>query len=709
MALNRIRLHFTHQQLLNIPLNWEIGSVPHLVLNLNGQGMENEISGTEISELDFVVDDKKVTRWIRQRDGSWAGKRSLAIEPERLGNQPNLDPKMLTIRSGSGDVLIEWDFESSGMAEEVLIFDLDRQRKIDFGKERLAPYGHYAVLCDNDCDLRGCTPVSRFRRDSISRQAWRLPSPLEESISIEFQDFLLWQPLKLDEEKKPSFPTVLRSPHSVLSRLNDRTLLMVEGIPDGAVDPKLLIHRTIHALIREDSYWRTPTAITLTPEIAAKQRRIRIQFALDGRQHTVEPKLSLNILGIAMIRYKETNHGNTILLDPISGDVINRSEGTAFLRVWTPNQSGTATVFEGEHRIGPLRDSRVKLRDIPGYGEELRVVDNGNSYPMGVKCQDNGYIRGFSPAMLGSSAMLFLKEAKDLKNDGYFLCEWALDHHKAIFRTLPRHVVGKGVNERAWQIECSSSLLALALTFKGERIAAWWDIDQISRYIKSSIDLPLKDYVAMKWFRVPVLSPPIQDALKRTISRKPIHFCNAWLGEGELPRELVYREGEFDEMVLRHFFWNEFPVPYRGEAVRVFGQCTPRFDENKCCKHLEQLGHMSLPLLWTGMNTCRRRCEEHYPLLAKKFFLSQIGLHQDDRSALEQVRLRMLQDRAANAALIQRERLQEVCNFRVKNLEGPAYALTTQDLHDLLALGASQSGRSYVAAHFAQHLGFKTH
>ena len=253
----------------------------------------------------------------------------------------------------------------------------------------------------------------------LSRRAFRLPVPVEQNISIVYEDFILWQPVRSEEEQQLRFSVLLATPHSRVFKLNDQTEMHIEGVPIGSTDIELLIHKKKYILKKEGPDWKTTKSVTLTPELAAKQRRVRVRFSNDGRTHTIEPRLCLNLLGAAAIQQKQSSGGETIQLQPLhDGNVINRSEGIKYLRIWTPEEGKSPLVLEGDYRVGPLRYSKVKIQDIPGYGGELVIIDSDRQYPLGVHCQDRGCVRNFSHPMLGNPAKLsFLNDKNPDKPD----------------------------------------------------------------------------------------------------------------------------------------------------------------------------------------------------------------------------------------------------------------------------------------------------
>jgi hypothetical protein len=215
----------------------------------------------------------------------------------------------------------------------------------------------------------------------------------------------------------------------------------------------------------------------------------------------------------------------------------------------------------------------------------------------------------------------------------------------------------------------------------------------------------LKDYLALRWLRVPILAPELEPVLRTAIQKTPVNFFTAWTDNSDLPQGIRLGERGFDEWaILRHFLWNEFPARYYREVIQAIGACNLLFDEMRCGKHLSELSEISPLLLWWGMKECQRKCEKKCSFLFETFKRSQVGLSMDAKPAMVTSRLQGLQGRATDATRLGKGRLQEICNLRIRTLETPGKSLTDSDCQDLLRLSATKFGRRYLAAHIAQHI-----
>jgi hypothetical protein len=246
--------------------------------------------------------------------------------------------------------------------------------------------------------------------------------------------------------------------------------------------------------------------------------------------------------------------------------------------------------------------------------------------------------------------------------------------------------------------------MALALSYKGDWLGAWWSLDRIKQYIQRTRELRLIDYSSLRWLHVPTLASELEPVLRTAIQKAPLHFLDAWTNQGELPQGLHYGMDKFDSFfILRHFLWNELPTSWRKEAIKTIGACSPPFDEYRCRRHLTNLTDVSPLLLWDGIEQCSRKCKNRFSFFLQAFQNWQVDLPTDANQTSIFRRLSHLRDRVSNLTRLRKERLQELCNLRITSLETPGQPLSEFDRQDLLSLSARDAGRRYIAAHIAQH------
>lgn len=694
----------------SIALEWSQGTVPRLRFQLDRQAIEDEIAGTDVRELDFYIDGRRLSRWLWQKDGAWASVESIYAEPDKYKEQPNLSPRTLAVLSRAGESLVEWDFADSGLSEEVLMFDVERKRMIKSGSERLDPNRQYAIICDRKCQLQGCDPVETFERDGISRKVIRLASPLGENLCITYDDFVLWQPVRSESDQRQHFSLTLTTPKTKVLSLNDRAKLFLEGLPEDAESVELLIHKNTYEIQSDDGRWRTSKEVTITPELAARQRRVWVRFSSGGRRYTKKPRLTLRLLGAAMLQYKRKGNDETIPLEALrNGMDINRSEGTGYLRIWTPGGDNKAPVLEGNCRVGTLRHNKIKLKDLPGHGGKLHILSEGKRHSLGITCLDTGCVDDFLPAMFNADAQLHLLSEKnplEVGDDGYVLFEWIeRENHKTKLCQLSHIDVRGNSTERVWKIRCSTKPLAIALTWKGAWRGAWWDLELIRDYVGRRAELREQDFAIIKWLRVPVLHPDLSSVFARAVVRSPCRFVKMWLNDAGLPEGLI-PHGHIAglDSVVRHFLWNDFPPGYTRDAIALVTQGDGDWHKvNHCTNYLEKLSDISPILLWRGLEGCLKRDRGSIVGMLKSFAHAQVGLSFDANRGQFNYRLEDLEKRASNATGVNLERLKKICIDWFSSMRDGRWCPSEQQYDDLLRLGETHSGRRYLAAQMGQY------
>lgn len=695
-----------------ISLEWPTGGVPRLRLNLDRFAIEGAVADMDLTELDFYVDGARACRWLRQRDGSWAGLACLYAEQDKGRQQPNLSPRTLLLQARSGQPVAEWDLADSGLMEEVLVFDLGSEGMVSASSGRLEANRRYAVICEHECKIEGAAPVEVFERPGLSRKVVRLPSPLSGSICVSYGDFVVWQPVRPENEERPHFSLALTTPSGEVFSLNDRTWLSLEGLPEDAANVALLIRTRQYELRREDGSWRTLRDIQMTPELAARERRVRVRFSSGGRAHSQEPRLELHLLGVAMLHHMQRDGIQTVAYEVLgTGKPVNCSEGSTYLRIWTPEHDDGAPVLEGDCRVGPLRHHKVRLRDVPGHGGELHIVSHGERHNLGVVCWDTGCVRAFVPAMLRNDAQVaFLsdKEPAEAGESGYTIHVWSIgESGKASIQRLPDACIQAGSRARMWKVSGLCDPMAIALTWKGLRLGAWWNLERIRDYVARRGDLSEQDFAVTKWLRVPALHPEISPTFARAIVRSPCRFIRTWLGNKGLPEGLIPCERiEGLDAVVRHFLWNDFPPMQAKDAFDAVAQWDGSLNQmERCIHHLRQLSDVSPVLLWKGLEHCLKRWHDGggqkgagIVALLQLFAYAQLGLPSNPVRQLVDLRLRSFQEQVTRATGMSRTRIEEITRTRLGAMRERQWPPLEQDRSDLLKLGETHSGRKYLSA-----------
>lgn len=692
--------------IINVSLHWPIGTAPRLRFALNRLAIQELVLDSKVTELDFYVDGKRITRWLRQQDGSWSGVDSLYAEPDNQARAPNLRPQQFTIHARTGETLLEWDLNDSGLTQDVLVFDLDREKLIRAGEERLELNHHYAIVCDRNSRIEGCNPTETFDRGG-SRKAIRLSAPLSESVRITFDDFILWQSIRPKVTEKSVSAVRVISPREEILSLNDRTSLVIDGLPSDATSVQLLIHTKTYDVERQDGAWVTAKAITVTPELATGQRQTRVRFLTEGHWRTVKPNLSFRLLSAALLRNKADENLRGGVFDLLkAGDSLNRVEGTRYLRAWVPEQSAGAKVFEGNTQIGRLRHGKVKLRDFLGHGGYLKLRTDQDLYEFDVRCEDSGCVRSFAaPIMKDTLGLLEFNQDKDPAEvgvDGYSVWEWVESpDRRAVFRRLRDDAITPQPTFRKWKVASSPNPLAIALTWKGFWLGGWWELERqgVRDHLGHQTQLSESEFAVIKWLRVPVLDPQFNRDFTRLVQLAPCRFLRTWLGDNSIPEGVKpHANIEGLDSVVRQFLWCDFPVGHRREAIRTLTNWDGNFAHaERCVGHLDKLVDVSPALLWDGLKWFLERSPSSTIEILRAFTCSRLGLSTMSSNHRIRSRLGQLEERAGQSTGICRDELSDVVLRIIKGLLDNEWPPMGIERSELTRIGGSRSGRQYLS------------
>ena len=695
--------------LLDIRLKWPPNETPLIGFKLDRVTIEEQVSDESVTELDFYIDGSRICRWIRQRDGSWAGPDDIYVKPDNSKRLPNLNPQVFTIQTRSGNTLLEWDFSDSGLLDETIIFDLKNEKMLEVGFEQLQPNRSYAIVCDRDCEIQGCVPSETFEQNNIARKVVRLNPPLKENLCLTYGDFVLWQPLLSQEERKPRFKLTLQTPKTNNLSLNDKSELLLHGLPENAKSVELLIHKKAYEMRRFDGIWSTLEKITLDPKLAARQRRVRVRFQSEGQAFSYVPLLKLDLLGAAMLN--QNNKGKELTFEALRAKtVVNLSQNTSSLWIWTPSEDNKSHVFEENYRVGKLRYGKIRLRDLAGHGGELQILSNIERYPLDIRCHDTGCVEHFLQSILGKDAQLSLfqdKSAEELGENGYSLFEWIVEKRgEAKLVRLADSCVQRSSTERLWQLRCRSNPLAIALTWKGAWLGSWWNLECIGSYIEGRRELRIRDFAVMKWLRTPVLDPTLVSVVKKAILSNPSHFLRAWHGGEGLPDGVEPHGNVLGiDSVIRYFLWNEFPLKHAGEATILADKWEKAHKDARWAHVLNTLSDISPILLWQGMKYYLRHHTSEIRGLLYSLIHVQTGLSSISSSGRQQLdyRLGELAKQTSRATGITGNRLDEILRARFALMKKNIWQPSEEHAADFLRLGETNAGRRYLSVRMVQY------
>lgn len=601
----------------SVLMRWDIGQPPCLHLELDKEGIEENLVGRhDVSEIDIHIDGRRVCRWLRQQDGSFHGESTIPVSRGSSRTAQDFSPRTVVLCSGSGDVIDTVDLAELGLVADVLVFDLHKGRLLDAGMQRLDPAHQHAVVCDRDFTIEGCQPIETYAPPAGRKKVVRIPTPLPGDFRISYSDFVLWQPVQ-PLTTTPSFSVILKADHDSTVPLGQQVRFRIEGIPHGAERVSLLIGRKVRPITLSPRGWITDRAVEVSPELAAKQKTMFVRFFHGEKAFSIKLKFDLQVKGIASLAEENTDQTQNPGLRKLdSGQDLSSCVGGSQLRVWAPGDERSLLVLEGDYLVGPLRHGKIRLRDFPRWGGTLRTqgIDLHDS---GVVCTDTGWMRDFKPGMLGNNPKIFLayKRKFEPENHGIVVWEPSNDGDPKL-RLLQFNSAMPQERDDEWVFEYSGNPWAIAVTYKGLRCGAWWNPDLIQR---STIGPYPQTFAAMRWLKLPVLHPNLEPMCRKLIETHPLRFLIAWTDtqEGLLPGLCNRIDDLHLDTILRHFLWNRFPPgkDHRREAIkRLSGEAMPR-DVAGWVKGLQRIWQLSLPLFWSALD----ECEKSLPLSKQVF------------------------------------------------------------------------------------------
>jgi len=681
-----------------IALSWPTGGSPRITFRLDREAVAEQCRSAQCSELDFYVDGQYTRRWVLQSDGSWDGPESIPAEPGTNPERPNLAPKTLSVRSGNGDVIQQWDLADFGLKGDAFVFDLDEGLLLEFGEDQLNPSGHYAMLCDRAYSLDGNVAPETYDRPGSARKAIRLPTPLLGNLRLIYEDFTIWQPVGPQDANRARVAATLQTVHDQEVSIGERTRLAVRGLPDDAGDVVMLVGRRVKSTSPLDGAWVTSDEIAVSPELAVGSKAVRVRYIHEGRCVTVMPKRCLRLKGAATILLDRRHPEAEPKLAPLGPeDVLQTAADAAQVRVWVPDDATAPRAFEGDYYVGPLRHGRVMLKDFPGLGGLLSVKGNEH-HAFGNVCINSGWVRSMFVG-LGRPAQIGLDVKREPEPRNHSFIAW-LPHGdgRAELAILPPDTLLTRQKSQDWQVDAPENMLAFALTYQGNWKGAWWS----ERLVQLKFQPSTSFFAAVRWLRLPVLNPELGAWLEPVVDEKPFAFLEAWLQNKGLPVGVHKPDYEpaFDT-VVRQFIghWRPREDARCFQAVQMVSGAEPRTRE-ALLGSVGIVGRYSLPLLWW---VASKLAHEGGPLL-REAIASLLGLQGEESERQASGRFAGLQRSTLEHCAFSEAGLDELASTVLRWLEHPAATLPMSFRKNLLVALGSEAGRRYFAVKILQRI-----
>jgi hypothetical protein len=519
--------------------NWDSASKPCFQLRLNEERVYELLTGK--STAVFTVDGVVVDRWSIEASGTFRGKRLLTCE--KLGQHPNLRPQSLSI-SCNGEPIETVDFATFGLGDPFLIFDLGTGGKVD-ATETLQPNHDYALLCDTDLNVPGATFVK-----GKGRSVYRLGRPLTEETKLRSGEDVVWEPqLSTFRVQKPLRIT-LGSGSQQTAEIGSAIPFVATGIPEDAESVTLFVGTNATRLISIGDGWATTNAIPVSLDILTGNIRLRVRVEGAHYRRAVLPKLTFDVSGVAILQAGIKNVRTPNWQIPKNGR-LNRASGDGWARVF---DSGDFKLREGSRLIGTKRSNIIELRDLNAWGASLCADFGGTGdRTLAQVVEDSGCIELYLSGIFGGGLHSLYLRNPILPSGEHSVFVWQnVDSAPSIIPADQIRIESDGF---LWRFAFAGSAPLIAVAYEGICLGAYWNSD----YVASLFRKPASpETIALfRWLKIPLLSEPFLDPLKRFVRQSPASFLRGWLNEGVLQKPLLHREAESGILtVVRSLFWD---------------------------------------------------------------------------------------------------------------------------------------------------------
>jgi len=679
-----------------IYLDWNGTSKPRIIIRLNKEVILDEITGLDINELSFMLDGAKRAQWRKQRNGEWSGKEAFYTDSSS-GENPL--PLSLTVKSSSGITVKEWNLSDSGLSDDTMVFDLDRDRMIRTGFESIEQTGRYALLYDSDACLLNAEPIAESTLSGSKMKVVMLSSPISENVCIEFNDFVLWQPVKQKFETLEKISISISSLDENISRIGDKKILCVKGVPTSAEKVRLLIGKRVFECKSAGADWTTLDSVFLSSEFLLKISRVMVQYENDGLKSSRIPRILVPVAGV--IARMDSGDGKYSFHEVKNS--LNKSSPIVDVYILSPGQE-KKRVVEGGSQIGFLKYNRMRLSKFNGHGGEVRV--KGSSYGdcnTGVIVHDTGIVGKYIPAMLGCNGKLYLNEEKerlDDVNDEYEVYVW--EEHRdgsRVRRILKDKIKRKNVFE--YEVADNSFPICLAVTYEGEWLGSFVDEQRLCGYFsKKDFSLSEEEHTLIRWFRAPILKDMLFSSYSEVVGNQPRRFLKIWDKKSEvsLPESLnPHRSIDGIPSILRRFLWLDFPEVKFEEIVDIYVKSKNAWKQKDELHHLlEKLSSISPIALWYSFKMMHRTKPEATREYSLKYYLRQINSTSNANDAIRRYKdlLFKLADRTGRHA----EDIENASDCFVAGIGVRQNMKPDYDTDLIREVGENILGRQYLAA-----------
>lgn len=668
-----------------LALDWS-GRDPVFSLELDEDEVEAITAGWNAQRLRITIDDAQPVTWRRQSPGAWHGLRQIPLR--------NWNAAALTISSANGGDCAEFDLGETGLREDVLIFDRN-----DGGL--LHPAAHmkttraYALLCDDVLELADADSDGLVRK--LGRRLYRLPAGWPQTLCLKLDGLVYWHP-------RISEAVAVEQPNIVVSNLSsdpvllgEKRLLVVSGVPEGALEVSLLLGKKARdiSLKRSGSTWRTEETVRLDVPLLTGETRLRVRMRTAHSNRCWPVKTRWNVTGLAVLERDESDGKSS---KPPKWEIwdrdqpLNSAGGRRRARVFSPSDGEAPRICEG-FRIAAQGQRPFALSGFLARGDALKTQDD---LELAKSVEDRGCVVRFYPNMLKRGFCSVLLNDQIEPSDDHKIVLWHADR--------PLQIVGieklrsKKTRFSEWVLPSYEEPFAWAIAFCGERIGSYWRHEDLAQSI--SRWPTTETFALLRWFKTPVLGPEIFSAFSRAVEENPVDFVRGWVGNGGLPRELKHTEAPEElDSIVRSALWRA-SLRYDGHAKQILRLFVERIrvqDEDRGEETLQNLAVRRMAELCPPFARQVLRGVKRGNRIARRAVRKLTGIADDgSESALKAVLEPLCWDSrrllACNAV-----RLNELTEGFCQHIESGA-VLSQKDDFDARQLAETPRGGQYLAA-----------
>lgn len=350
-----------------------------------------------------------------------------------------------------------------------------------------------------------------------------------------------------------------------------------------------------------------PSSLTLTERDAVRPVVLRVRITA-GSQHRTDV-LKVSVPFVAVLKWTEDAtprqhpHGSNLLL------------GEARKLTWSfcmPSREGQVSdarefsFVEGQRLLGRLKARRSKLPDLAGYGSRLCIVgdpyQSDHPFLTVADCVLDGGVVGSVRWSLEDNGFRIRSSFTELGKDHRVHVWYSLGKLRSVVAEIPQDQLARRDDGWFWGGGKGYHLHAVALTFRGSRLGAWFDHSSWSIELVKTPPTSVEAAAAMlRAWKAPILK---EDGghfqrISAWLSEHYVRILPVWLAQTSQQGVA----GDMVEMPPRNEAWNSTLNDLLTEALpmpdaETAGELVERLAPND--KGINALGSA----MWTLVEIC---------------------------------------------------------------------------------------------------------